>query len=516
MNIKKLIKLVVLVLIITGISSLACVSFDKFDADRKEFSFEMNSLGLNSIGYSNATIISDGYNGTYWNTATSEDPSVAVDSNGAIHVVWQDGTDGVWGSDYEIMYVNYTSNQGWSNVTVISDGYAGSYWNNGYSADPIIAVDSENKLHVIFEDDTDGIWGTDYEIMYVSYTPTTGWSNVTIISDGYDGSYWNDGNSYDASFAIDTENNIHVVWYDYTVGVWGSDTEIMYSQYLEGIGWSNVSVISDGYGGSYWNDASSIHPKIAVDNGDIHVVWDDQTDGIWGTDYEIMHVEYTEGSGWSNATVISDGYDGSYWNEGYSEHPAIACNDNEVHVVWHDNTGGAWGTDYEIMHVKYMEGSGWSNVSVISDGYGGSYWNDDYSYYPEIVADYNGNIHVVWHENTDGIWGIDVEIMYVNYTNIHGWSNVSVISDGYGGSYWNDGLSRYPEICLGSSSLYVVWQDGTDGMWGTDYEIMFTELNIPPPETPGPSPPSIPLGPYFLIPIIVATIGLAIYKKRKF
>ncbi|TFF93398.1 MAG: hypothetical protein EU543_03720 [Promethearchaeota archaeon] len=512
MKIQKLIKKVLLVLFFMLILPFFFPSLHNSGARIMDSSIEKNNLKINSIGYDNATIISDGYNGTYWNSATSEDPSVAVDNNGIIHVVWQDGTDGVWGTDYEIMYVNYSSSEGWSNVTVISDGYGGSYWNDGYSSDPAIAIDSQNKIHVIWEDDTEGVWGTDYEIMYVNYTSSEGWSNVTVISDGYNGIYWNDDYSYDASIAVDTGDNVHVVWYDYTEGIWGSDTEVMYVKYTEGIGWSNATVISDGYNGIYWNDAASIHPKISADNSDLHVVWDDQTDGVWGSDYEIMYAKYTEELGWSNATVISDGYGGIYWNDGYSEYPAIASKDGEVQVVWQDNTFGVWGSDYEIMNVKYHPSSGWSNLTVISDGYAGNYWNDGYSYYPEIVTDYNGNFHVVWQDNTEGIWGTDAEIIYANYTSLHGWSNVSVISDGYGGIYWNNGLSRYPDLCVGQDSLYVVWQDGTDGVWGTDYEIMFTELDIPPPQVSG---QAIPLGAYFLIPLSICVLGLAYYTKRR-
>jgi len=87
-------------------------------------------------------------------------PAIAVDSKGNVHVVWQDYTDGVWGTDMEIMYVKYSPST---------------------------------------------------EIMYVKYSPSTGWSNVTIISDGYSGSYWNDGDSYFPDIAIDSRDNVHVV-----------------------------------------------------------------------------------------------------------------------------------------------------------------------------------------------------------------------------------------------------------------------------------------------------------------
>jgi len=110
-------------------------------------------------------------------------------------VVWYDGTAGPWGTDYEIMYVNYSSSAGWSNATVISDGFEGTYWNDGSSYYPSIAVDNSGNVHVVWEDDTAGPWGTDYEIMYVNYSSSAGWSNATVISDGFGGVYWNDGNS---------------------------------------------------------------------------------------------------------------------------------------------------------------------------------------------------------------------------------------------------------------------------------------------------------------------------------
>jgi hypothetical protein len=470
-------------------------------------------LKSSAIINSNATIISDGYNNTYWNDKNSEDPVVAIDQDGIIHSVWHDGTNGIWGTDYEIFHAMYSPGLGWSNITVISDGYDGIYWNDGKNSDPAIAIDSTNKVHVVYEDNTEGIWGTDYEIMYVSYTSDSGWSNATVISDGYNGFYWNDDWSYKPSIAIDSNDNIHVVWYDYTDGPWGSDTEIFHVQYSSDSGWSNATLISDGYMGTYWNEGGSSYPKIAIDDNDnLHVVWQDETDGAWGIDREIMYAEYNVSSGWTNATVISDGYNGVYWNDDYSNNPVISCYNDQIYVVWEDGTNGVWGTDYEIFYVNYTPSSDWSNVTIISDGYMGNYWNNEYSFNPDLIADYNGVIHVVWEDGTDGFWGIDTEILYVNYTLNSGWTNVSVLSDGYSGVYWNDGLSRYPSICVGVGNIYIVWQDGTDGVWGTDYEIMFSSFTIPPPISPR---GAIPFSNLVILTLIVTIAGLAFYTKRK-
>ncbi|KKM60833.1 hypothetical protein LCGC14_1537830 [marine sediment metagenome] len=110
------------------------------------------------------------------------------------------------------MYANYNIATGWSNATVISDGFGGVYWNNDTSWDPAIAVDSSDTVHVVWWDRTDGPWGTDTEIMYASYNIATGWSNATVISDGFGGEYWNDGDSNIPAIAVDSSNTVHVVW----------------------------------------------------------------------------------------------------------------------------------------------------------------------------------------------------------------------------------------------------------------------------------------------------------------
>jgi len=478
---------------------------------------EIKDLKSSYIQYANATLLSDGFNGTYWNTDLSEFPRVVADKNGKIHVVWEDSTNGYWGTDMEIMYVSYSPETGWSNIEVISDGFNGSYWNYAQSSSPAIGVDSQNRIHVVYEDYTPGVWGNDCELMHVSYTPGLGWSNITVISDGYQGIYWNDGLSLEPDIAIDVDDNIHVVWSDNTEGAWGTDVEIMYVKYTQGVGWSNVTVISDGHNGIYWNDGFSDNPNIATDNNFVHVVWQDSTDGFWGTDREIMHIKYTPNSGWSDLSIVSEGYIGNihnYWNNGDSRAPAIACHSGNTHIVWADDTNGIWGDDFEIMHIKHSSISGWSEITVISDGFKGKYWNDAESFNPELVVDYNDNVHVIWQDFTEGIWdsgGSDNEIMYTNYTSTNGWTNISIISDGYAGIYWNTGLNLNPDLCLGQNNIYVVWQDSTRGIWGTDYEIMFTFLIIP-----GLMPNiALPFGFYYFILIFLVILGLVYYIKQK-
>ncbi|NVM04730.1 MAG: hypothetical protein HWN67_20590 [Candidatus Helarchaeota archaeon] len=194
---------------------------------------------------------------------------------------------------------------------------------------------------------------------------------------------------------------------------------------------------------------------------------------------------------WANATVISD--DPTGWNNGDSWYPAIAIDSaGNVHVVWEDWTIGEWGTDIEIMYANYTA-MGWSNATVISDDATG--WNTETSYDPDIAIDGDGNVHVVWYDDTDSVgeWGTDLEIMYANRTGA-GWSNATVISDDATG--WNDGSSLYPDIAIdGNGNVHVVWGDATNGEWGSDSEIMYSKKSAPSsPQTPSEESPVYLIG----------------------
>jgi hypothetical protein len=165
------------------------------------------------------------------------------------------------------------------------------------------------------------------------------------------------------------------------------------------------------------------------------------------------------------------------------------------------------------MYANFTTATGWSNATVISDGYNGVYWNDGDSYEPSIAVDSSDKVHVVWSDDTVGVWGTDNEIMCANFTTATGWSNATVISDGYNGVYWNDGSSYDPTIAIGTNQVHIVWSDGTDGVWGTDKEIMYVNFEIPVPPTT--SPGGIPFGNFYLLFIAVSIIGLVAYKKRK-
>lgn len=403
--------------------------------------------GVQGVSLSEVTILSDGYGGVWWNTGNNERPDIAIDPQGGVNVVWYTEMDGEWGRDTEVMYVNYTVQDGWSNVTVVSDGYGGVWWNEGYSEDPAIAIGGDGVIHVVWTDNSGGYWGggTEYEIFHASYTPGVGWSNATVISDS--AARWNTGDSTWPAIAADAAGNAYVVWVDGTPGAWQAspdDWEIMYSKYTKGEGWSSPTVVSDGYAGLYWNTGASLFPNVAVDaEGTVHVVWEDNTPGAWGTDTEVMYTTLHGGESLSNVTVLSYAHD-------ISRCPSIAvAGDGTVHVAWTDSADGTWGTDSEIMYSCLVAGD-WTAPLVISDD--GTNSNPYHSGEPDICVDATGRVYVVL-ENRAG--GFD-DIYYTSRSQSDGWSAITVLSND--ASDWNWLASKYPAAAVDAKGcLHVVW-----------------------------------------------------------
>ena len=75
---------------------------------------------------------------------------------------------------------------------------------------------------------------------------------MTIVSDWFNNSYWNYGNSFLPAMAVDSKGNVHVVWYDYIDGKWVTDLEIMHVEIKN----------------QYWQS-----PRGAIPFGDYYIIY---------------------------------------------------------------------------------------------------------------------------------------------------------------------------------------------------------------------------------------------------
>src|SRR4030042_1323386 len=81
-----------------------------------------------------------------WTAGDSLAPRIAIDSNGAIHVVWYDYTPG----DPEIYYTkSEDSGSTWRAARRLT-------WTSGYSRVPAMAAQSAKDLHLLWSNDASG------------------------------------------------------------------------------------------------------------------------------------------------------------------------------------------------------------------------------------------------------------------------------------------------------------------------------------------------------------------------
>ena len=340
-----------------------------------------------------------------WTSGGSELPDVAVDSNDTIHVVWDDSSPG-----NEEIYYRKSEDGGttWTPAKRLT-------WTSGNSERPAMAMDTNNRIHIVYYDDTPG----NREIYYKrSADAGATWSTVKRLT-------WTSGGSYDPAIAMDSNDTIHVVWYDDTPG----NVDIYYKISADGgATWSTVKRLT-------WTSGGSYDSAIAIDSNDtLHVVWDDDT-----PNYEIYYRNSADGGAtWSVVKRLT-------WTSGASTYPDRAIDSNDtLHIVWYDNTPG----NHEIYYKGSVDGgTTWTAAKRLT-------WTSGSSFDPVIATDSGTHIHVVWSDYTSG----NFEIYYKRSTDAGAtWSASKRLT-------WTSGSSSDPAMAIDSSNtIHVVWNDSTPG-----------------------------------------------------
>jgi hypothetical protein len=350
----------------------------------------------------------------------------------------------------------------WGQDIVISEPLKNSNLNIGDSDRPAIAVEND-KVYVVWEDenDTNGA-GTDWDIFYQYYDGNQ-WSDVQVISEPVPGSGLNTGRSYRVDIAVEN-GNIYVVWRDQnnTYGA-GTDSDVFYRCNLSGSGWSKVQVLSEPIFGLNTNTGISTEPNIAVDSGNIYITWQDNsnTDNA-GTDYDIFYLCNLSGSGWESLQIISEPKQGSNINTGDSQDPTVTVENGNIYVIWNDwNDTYGVDTDWDVFFRCNLTGSSWETVQVISEPELIGDINGGDSYNNDIAVE-NGNIYVVWDDWNDTDGSGSDEDIHYRCNLTNSWEDIQVISEPSPGNNINDGSSYYPKIAVENSKIYVTWMDWSD------------------------------------------------------
>lgn len=243
-------------------------------------------------------------------TQDSRAPTLAVDGEGAVHLVWEEG-----------LFLHHSRGDGvsWSTPAFAATG-----------EEPALALGPDGTIHLAWSNE----FGGNFEIYY-SQWEGDGWSLPRNVSG-------TSGVSVSPGIAVAPDGTRHVVWSDNSPGY-----PVIYHGWSDdGILWSNFPVPS----------ARGTAPAVAVgEDGRVHVAWQDLDDATGF--YEVYYSRW-DGSEWSLPENISDS------PEQDSTLLALAASDDTVHLAWEEVAA-----DYEVYHSSGHVGF-WSvqeNVSQTPD-----------------------------------------------------------------------------------------------------------------------------------------------------
>lgn len=353
-------------------------------------------------GVQNLGIYYSYWNGDSWstpvkvsqNTSFAGFPSIAVTSDNKIHLVWEDDSPSPSGSYGRILYSTSTNyGQTWS--TPISATESLDSLNGAWAWYPQIVSDTNNNIHLSFSYYNNVLTNDDLSLGYYAKWNGSSWSAPEEIQ--IKSSHENINNMY---LAVDTSNNPHIVIREDGQSNLDPDFGIWYTGY-NGTSWSSPTKLSTN---GEW-------PRIIVDGANNkHIIW---TVAWWDYVNDIVYnnVEYIKdsGAGWSAPTLITTNANNSRWF-----YPIIGLTfdtANNVYVGWGEQVG--WlGNPKKGVQVRYRK---WT----ASTQTWGSPFDMRLTYdldTPFLYKDKWDNQHLAWVEenSSTGVWELWYSTVPVN------------------------------------------------------------------------------------------------------
>jgi len=321
----------------------------------------------------------------------SEHAAIVGDSEGNIHIVWEDNRNGNW----EIYYTKLNS----VGETLIDDRRITH--NDSFSREPAMAIDSNDNLHLVWYDGRDGNMEIYYTVLDSNGRSLS--DNIRLVIDESD--------SFDPAVAVDSNDHAHVVWTDWMDG----SASILYSQLDEdGNILLTFNVTTD-----EWN---SYDASILVDDEDVvHIMWYDERTFtaplIPVTSSEISYVKFTdEGERLLESTALTplDSFD--------STSPSMSLDpENNVHFAWQDDQNGfdeitSWVLDHDSVELidghdghttnrPFQQDSGNLYYFDLGDYFEGGQWTVSGDVYSENTAVTQGDVFISYNGGVESLIG---------------------------------------------------------------------------------------------------------------
>jgi hypothetical protein len=261
------------------------------------------------------------------NDSWSSRPSVAVNKDGVVLVVWVEND-----REYESgpFYYRVKKEGEWSAVKKV-----GIIAKTGWT--PLLDVDANGIFHLTY---SDGFSVYDREVYYCAYDPDSGWQSPEMIYLSPHNSAWP---------KIDIEGDrIHIGWTHRNTSPYIGGDIVMISKKMGEKNWPN------NYERISWS-ANNISGHIAfkVKNDKIFASYMEGTadHGPW----RLLYKEAPRGSSWQTVPVEGPLYPNAYY-------PELEIDDNDdIHVIWGNREGN--------MPYRTKVGNTWKANEIISNMY---------------------------------------------------------------------------------------------------------------------------------------------------
>lgn len=235
------------------------------------------------------------------------------------------------------------------------------------------------------------------------------------------------GASLTPKIAVDG-SAVYIVWSDRAPG----NEEIYFKKSTDGgVTWQDAQRLTS-------NAGSSVSPAVAAEGLNVYVVWADSTPGI----SQVFFTKSDDGGAhWQAARALSGHKTAAAWT------PALAVVDADVYVVWHNDARKS-GEHSTIMFRKSVDGGATWRTAVAFP---------ETRLFPDAlnpaVAAAGPCVYVGWEANWTGHRHI-----YVRASKNQGddWQAAYQLTK-------TVGVSVRPALAAQGSSVYVVWEDATDG-----------------------------------------------------
>jgi len=297
------------------------------------------------------------------------DSAIAEDSQGNIHIVWED-------SGY-LRYEKYSSS---GTVLVPAKTVAAPAYR---AYQPSIDIDSNDNIHLVYAASTEG----DFQNFEIFYKKLDSEGNTLIIAKKI---YATDS-KYNSAFPdvkVDSENNVHLTW-----SMNGDSAPVIGALYYAKLNGADASflvspkeIVTDNTGFS----------KIDVDNsGNAHIAYEHITgtliDNVFLFDAQVAYVKLNGLNGNIIYGPVDETSDAAMYLD--TEVDIGVDSSGNVHLVWSDNRAGA---GYNLFYKK-LDGSG----NVLVDEKPVTFnLIDVNSVQPSLAVDSNDELVVVYTSST--------------------------------------------------------------------------------------------------------------------